>query len=182
MRRSYPWLGGVCLVLVGYILGSVDLLSPARLLAQAGGDSKKAIDLGEETQTKIRLAADALKAAADSLINEQKYQPAIKGLNTFAILSGGRNAVDDLENGAIVDPETFAALYADLASDEVAVHLGRDDKDRLTYKNKVIRIYPVQFLQQMYSQRADLTGEELTPSPANAARSKTKPKDDDLDQ
>lgn len=181
MRRSYPWLGGVCLVLVGYILGSVELFSPARLLAQGASD-KKTIDLGDDAQTKIRQAAEALRIAAEALTNEQKYEPAIKGINTFSILSGGRNAVDDLENGAIVDPETFSALYADLATDEVAVHLGRDAEGRLTYKGKVIRIYPVQFLQQLYAQRADLTGEELSPSPANAARSKTKAKSDDLDE
>ena len=183
MRRYNSWLLGSGLVLIGYVLGSFQLFSPADLLAQGSSRGKK-IDLSDETQSRIRAAADALRTAADALTNEQKYTPAIKGLNAHSILSGGRNAVDDLENGAIVDPETFAGLYADLATDEVAVHLGRDAQDRLTYKGKLIRIYPVQFLQQVFAQRAELTGEELSPSPANSARAKTRTKvgDDDLDQ
>ncbi|MCY2963854.1 MAG: hypothetical protein NT069_09445 [Planctomycetota bacterium] len=188
MRRAFPWVGGVGLLLVGYVLGSLQLFTPTAIFAQGtkgatASDGGVKIDLMDETQTKIRAAADAMRSAADALANEQKYQPATKGMNTFAILSGGRNTVDDLENGAIVDPETYSALYADLATDTVAVHLGRDSENRLTYKGKVIRIYPVQFLQSRYLLRSMLTGEELSPSPANSNRTKTKAKtEDDSDQ
>jgi len=170
MRRT-AWLGGLALLMVGYLLGSLRVLDPQRLLAQGAGAPPK-LDLLDETQQKVRAAADALRAAADALTNEQKYQPATKGLNVFAILTGGRNVIDDLENGAIVDPETFAALYADLAVDQVAVHLGRDEENRLTYKGKVIKIYPVSVLQRQYVLRSSLTGEELTPSPVNPTRTK----------
>jgi len=64
------------------------------------------------------------------------------------------------------------ALYADLAVDQVAVHLGRDEENRLTYKGKVIKIYPVSVLQRQYVLRSSLTGEELTPSPVNPTRTK----------
>jgi hypothetical protein len=174
MRRVIPWLGGVGLLLVGYLLGSWQVLAPQSLQAQGAADTTP--DLTTEAQTKIRAAADALRSASDALIDSQRFTPATKGLNTFAILSGGRNVIDDLENGAIVDPETYAALYADLAVDQVAVHLARDENNRLTYKGKVIRIYPVQFLMERYRARASLTGEELAPSAANSARSKSSPK------
>jgi hypothetical protein len=177
MRRVIPWLGGVGLLLVGYVAGSWQAFEPRSLWAQGAADT--APELSTEAQTKIRAAADALRSAADALINDQKLTPATKGLNTFAILSGGRNVIDDLENGAIVDPETYAALYADLAVDQVAVHLGRDETNRLTYKGKVIRIYPVKFLMDRYRARAEFTGEELSPSPVNSARSKSSPKDTD---
>jgi hypothetical protein len=85
-------------------------------------------------------------------------------MNTFAILTGGSHAVRDLETSAVVDPETFAALYANLATDNVAVELGRDADGRLTYKNKVVRMYPVSTLRGRYAVRADITGEELLPS------------------
>ena len=181
MRRAVPWVGGVGLLLVGYVLGSLQVLSPAALFAQ-GEDGPK-IDLSDDTQAKIRAAADALKAAGDALTNDQKYNPATKGVNAFSILSGGRDVIEDLDNGAIVDPETYASLYADLAVDTVAVHLGRDSENRLTYKGKVIRIYPVQYIMQRYLLRSQLTGEDFTPSPANTSRTKSKPKaEDDQDQ
>lgn len=177
MRRFVPWLGAVALVLVGYTLGSLQVFSPDALFAQ--GNAPVNPKLSDETQAKIRAAADALKAAGDALTNDQKYSPATKGVNTFAILSGGRNVIEDLDNGAIVDPETYAALYADLAVDTVAVHLGRDDKNRLTYKGKVIQIYPVGFMMQRYRQRMELTGEDLTASIANPTRQKPAKNADD---
>ena len=61
----------------------------------------------------------------------------------------------------------------------MAVHLGRDENNRLTYKGKVSRIYPVKFLMDRYRSRAELTGEELSPSPVNSARSKASPKASD---
>ena len=176
MRRT-AWLGGLALVGVGYLLGSVRVFDPQVTLAQ-GAAAQPKVELLDETQQKLRAAADALRAAADSLTNEQKYQSATKGLNVFAILSGGRNVIEDLENGAIVDPETFAALYADLAVDQVAVHLGRDDENRLTYKGKVIKIFPVSYRQRQYALRSSLTGEELTPSPVNPTRTKPAASDD----
>ena len=57
-------------------------------------------------------------------------------INAFLVLSGGGNALDDLESGHGVDPETFAALYAGLAIPEIGDHLAKDDQSRLTYKGK----------------------------------------------
>src|SRR5258708_1019653 len=113
MRKIVTVLGAVALVAVGYLLGASHALSPASLwAAQAGGAKAKAAaqpgsDLSDETKEKIKAAAVALKAAMDALVDENRYQPAIKGVNAFAVLTGGGNARQDLENGAIVDPETF---------------------------------------------------------------------------
>jgi hypothetical protein len=157
--------------MIGYGLGASQILSPATLLAQ--GDAKKAAttapaassDLTEDTKNKIRAAAESLKAARDALVDEGKYVAATKGVNAFAVLTGGCNAVRDLENGAIVDPETFAALYADLGTDAVAAELGHDAENRLTYKGKVIRMFPVSALRGRYATRGDLTGDESLTGP-----------------
>lgn len=113
----------------------------------------------EEAQRKIEAAYDALKVALDGLKAESLYTPATSGMNVYAVLSGGVNAIEDLESGRGVDPETFAALYADLATDEVRPHLSTDADGRLTYKNKLVRIYPVSRLKRQNNKRLVLTGE-----------------------
>jgi len=173
MRISVSLFGGAALLAVGYILGSSHVLSPALLLAQAGGAGESSgVGLQDETKTKIHVAADALKAAADALVDEGKYVPATKGVNAFAVFSGGVNAIQDLQSSAVVDPETFAGLYADLATDSIAVDLGHDAEGRLTYKNKVIRMYPLSRLRALYAIRADITGEELLPVAAEPDKNK----------
>lgn len=180
MRTSMTIFGGAALLMVGYGLGSAQLLSPATALAQGEADKASpatpaAVDVSAETKAKIKTAADALKAAMDALVEEQKYVAATKGINTFAVLTGGGNAIRDLQNGAVVDPETFAALYSDLATDAIAKDLGRDADGKLTYKNKVIRMYPVSIIRGKYAIRADITGEELLPPPADEKDTKKKP-------
>lgn len=184
MRTSVTIFGSVALLAVGYVAGASQLLSPALLVAQtndakAGAAAKTGVEISEESKIKIKAAADALRLAMDSLIDEGKYVSATKGMNTFAILSGGSHAVRDLEANAVVDPETFAALHANLATDNVAVELGRDADGRLTYKNKVVRMYPISVLRGRYAVRADITGEELLPTALdNAGKSKPSAKSD----
>ena len=86
-------------------------------------------------------------------------RPATKGLNAFAVSCGGVNALDDLEAGNGVDPETFAGLYAGLAKPDVAAQLGRDDQGRITYKNKIVRMYPVSRLKKLFATRLKYSGE-----------------------
>lgn len=165
MRKSVQVLGGVSLLVAGYVLGATQMLSPASLFAQ--GDAKKAasgVAISDEAKTKIKAASDALKSAMDALIDDNKYNSATKGVNCFAVMTGGGNAMRDLEANAVVDPETYAALYADLAVDSVAANLHHDAEGRLTYKGKVIRILPLSVLRSRYAVRADLTGEELLPT------------------
>jgi len=84
---------------------------------------------------------------------------ATEGVNAFAVTTGGVDAMDDLEKGRGVDPETFAALYAGQANKEVADSLDHDDQGRLTYKNKVIRMYPVSRLKELFQERLRYAGQ-----------------------
>lgn len=169
MRTSITITSGVALLMFGYFLGASQLLSPASLFAQ-GAKAKPGADpseggLSDETKSKIKAAADALKAASDALESEGKLkESATKGVNTFTILTGGGSTLDDLKSPGGVDPETFAALYSGLASDKVAVDLSRDPEGKLTYKGRVIRMYPISVLRTAYARRADITGEELIPA------------------
>lgn len=183
MRKSVSVVGGLFLLLAGYVIGASQILSPAALFAQ--GENEKAEtpaapaanqpSISEETRAKIKAAADAMKAAMEALSEEQQYNSATKGMNAFAILSGGNNSLKDLKSGAVVDPETFAALYAGLAADSVVADLGRDPDGRLTYKGTLIRMYPIVRLKGVYANRAAITGEEIVPVTEDDAKSKKKP-------
>lgn len=194
MRTLVTVFGAVALLGCGYVMGSTNLLSPTVLLAQ-GDDEKKPAKadeskegaegsaLTEETRAKIKAAADALNAAMEALKQEGLYTSATRGMNVFSILTGGGNSLKDLESGRGVDPETFAALYADMAIDELAEKLGRDQEQRLTFNGKVIRMYPVSRLKSLYMTRAAITGEELFPKPTEDETKKLggkkKPEGDD---
>lgn len=154
MRTRNQSLVAVGLVAFGYVLGSSGVVTPTALRAQNEAEGPS-----EETRGKIRGAHDALSAAMTALEAEKLYVPAMKGTNAFAVLSGGADAKQDLETGRGVDPETFAALYADQATDEITAHLSKDEQGRLTYKGKVVRMYPISRLKKMFAERAKLSGE-----------------------
>jgi hypothetical protein len=181
VMTSVKITGGLVLLAVGYCLGASQLLSPGMLLAQGKGKSKAADaqaiqPLTDETKTKIKTAAEALKAAMEALTAEGRYdESAIKGVNSFTVLTGGGNSLADLKAGNGVDPETFAALYAGLATDQVVVDLAKDAEGRLTYKNRVIRMYPISAIRGAYARRAEITGEELLPTALDDS-TKAKPK------
>jgi hypothetical protein len=78
------------------------------------------------------------------------------GVNFFGSSVGGVNAEQDLEEGRGVDPETFAALYADLATPRIAEHLDYDELGRLRYKKNVVRIYSRERLKTLFSKRDQL--------------------------
>jgi hypothetical protein len=154
------WSLAVGLVLAGYGIGRWDAVPVVPAWAQDAPAT-----LNEETQKKIQLANESLKTAMEALKVDSLYTPVTKSMNVYGILTGGLDAMADLESGRGVDPETFAALYAGDAIDEVQQHLSKDEEGRLTYKNKVVRIYPVTKLQKLHTQRKILTG-ELRPSAA----------------
>jgi hypothetical protein len=145
---------GVGVLSVGYLLGRLDGLRVSEVVAQ-----EPAIGPSEDTAKRIQTANDALKVAVEALKAESLYNPATKSLNTFAVMVGGVDAVADLESGRGVDPETFAGLYAGDETDDVQPHLGKDEQGRVTYKNKVVRLYPISRLQRLLAQRKIVTGE-----------------------
>jgi len=165
---------GLALVAVGYVLGTSGVLQPQKVEAQQAQPEQpeaqpQETGLNKDTQEKIKAAYEALLAAKEALANDGRYNPATEPsvLNVFAILSGGVDAVADLESGRGVDPETFAALYADLAAGNLRADIERDSQGRLTYKNKVIRMYPIAHLKQRFALRQQLAGveEEKIPTP-----------------
>lgn len=155
MTMAMRGLIGGGLLALGYFLGTLDVLTPQ----QAGAQAEPAPSpLSDDSKTKIKDAHAALAAAMTALQTDQLYNPATKGVNAFAVTAGGVDAIADLESGRGVDPETFAGLYAGDAVDEVAQHLGRDEEGRLTYKNRVVRMYPISRLKRMLAERARLSG------------------------
>lgn len=150
---------GLALIAVGYLLGATGVLQspPAQAQVEVTEDG-----LEKETQDKIKAAYEALVVAKDALINEGRYNPATDPavLNVYGILTGGVDAVTDLESGRGVDPETFAALYADFGAVSLREDLSRDAEGRLTYKNKVVRMYPIVRLKQDFTRRHQLFGIE----------------------
>lgn len=150
MRTTLRIATGLGLVGFGYLLGSLNLFEPERVAAQPAGS--------DTTKGKIETAYKALATAQDALKNEGKYQPVINGVNSFAVTCGGVNVLQDLEEGRGVDPESFAGLYAGQATDAVAVKLKTDDKGRLTYSGKVVRLYSIERLKTLWRRRMEYSG------------------------
>lgn len=153
MRKLNRGLYALALLAVGYVLGASGVFAPSLSIAQEESDGAS-----KETLDKVRTAGAALIEAMAALEQEKSYVPAIVGINSFATSAGGVNAIQDLETGRGVDPETFAGLYAGHAVAEVAEHLGKDDDGRVTYKNKVVRMYPISRLKEMFNSRSKLAG------------------------
>ena len=148
MRPFWKCCSVLGLIAFGYLLGVSQMFAPRPVEAQADSAAPS-----EESLKKLKEAFTALKIAAESLEQESKYVPATMMLNVFAVTAGGLNCVTDLEEGRGVDPETFAALHAGEAKPEVQEHLDYDEQGRLTYKGKVVRIYPKQRMKKIYHDR-----------------------------
>ncbi|MBW3538920.1 MAG: hypothetical protein KY476_01495 [Planctomycetes bacterium] len=161
MRALLRTGGMLTLVAVGYVLGSAGFFSPSSATAQQANDP-----LNDQHKERIKLAYDALNAAQATLEQDDLYEPAVKGLNSFAVLAGGIDVRNDLETTQTVDPETFAGLYADLAVDEIAADITFDEEGRLLYKNKIVRMYPISRIRQLIAQRRMLGGVEDDTLPA----------------
>jgi hypothetical protein len=149
------WQRGVCsagLVLVGYVLGA----SGALELKTTGAQEQTDTGLAKETADKLRTANNALRDAADALKTEGRYEAVTEEVNSFLVLAGGGNAKEDLQSGAGVDPETFAALYAGDAVPEIADQIEFDDEGRLTFNGQVVRMYSKARLQRMLAERTKL--------------------------
>jgi len=155
MLRFKQTAYALALLTAGYLLGTQHVLSTDALQAQ-----EEATGPSEESIAKIQVANEALQEAEAALATEGFYESATTISNTFAITAGGINALKDLQEGRGVDPETFAALYAGFANDEVKDKIGKDEQGRLTYDNKVIRMYPISKLKKVYTLRAQLAGAE----------------------
>jgi hypothetical protein len=152
MRLWQRWMYSAGLVAAGYVLGA----SGALELRMTGAQDPQEAGLAKETMDKVRAANYALSDAADALKTEGRYEAITEEVNSFLVLSGGGNAKQDLESGAGVDPETFAALYAGGAIPEVNDKLETDAENRLTYNGQVVRMYSKARLARMLAERTKL--------------------------
>ena len=134
----------------GYWLGQSNLDSSQELKAAQG---KSDNGFSEDTSRKLSAAHDAVAAAQENLLNEGLYNPAIDGTNAYAVMIGGVDAVQDLERGLGVDPETFVGLHSGLATPEIASKLREDENGRLVYNDVPVRLYSPSRLKQLNAQR-----------------------------
>lgn len=108
----------------------------------------------------VRLAYQKSRKAMTDLNNlfvaSGTQTSASGGINYFAASVGGIDVEKDLEEGRGVDPETFAALYADRANAKISEHLDYDEEGRLRYKKNVIRLYSRDRLKQLFNRRTQL--------------------------
>lgn len=141
---------------IGYLAGTMQWGGHSSAVAQVGDDDA----VGEEVAKSITAAYSALQTVRSNLNQEGRYNSVTKMMNVTAVMAGGIDSIADLESGRGVDPETFGALYAEQASDEVAVDLDTDENGRLTYKGKVIRMYSVEKLKAFYKERLKFVGDD----------------------
>ena len=160
MRRTTTILGSFLLFGAGYLLGTAETSLTPRAHAQNADDAPQ-IELADEARSKIHESELALQDAMDALQNEGRYEAITDGINSFLVLTGGGSALEDLESGQGVDPETFAALYAGLAVPEIGDHLAKDAQGRLTYKGKVVRMYSESRLTDAFAVRRVLANPGL---------------------
>lgn len=148
MARTLSILG---LIAFGYVLGASRALVPPRVEAQQLLEMPSPDTIG-----KIKTANDAIFAAGADLKAESMYRSATVPTNPFAVMVGGVDAVEDLRTGRGVDPFTYAALYAGLATEEVGIDLGTDDKGRLTYKDRLITMYSTDRLKKLFAKHQSI--------------------------
>ncbi len=153
MKRFGKLLAGSAVFAFGYTCGIFQAGSPADLQAVAQPDRKIVEAVSNETleaYVKFRKGGSDL---ADSLRAESLNTVAVEGINFFALSVGGVDAVRDLEEGRGVDPETFAAIYADRASTEVTQHVDTDAEGRKRYKGAIVRMYSKERLREIFQRR-----------------------------
>jgi len=181
MRRYVALCGSAGLFLAGLLLGSQGWIGPSLLQAEASpppaakSEKTEPVPTGgisPETREKIKAAYIALRIAADALEKEGFYRSASNEVNVFGVLSGGVDALQDLRSGNGVDPETFAAIYAQTISEDFRGLLEKDSTNRYTFEGKLVQLYPVSELRRRFIIRAQLTGQvpdrETTEAPASS--------------
>lgn len=153
MRRLSAALGGLVLLGLGYVAGAS--LGPAHQTVQAAQE-ETSIAYSKDVLEAYKKATKAVRELNNLFVAGGQSTQVFGGMNYFAASVGGIDAEKDLEEGRGVDPETFAALYAGLASPRITEHLDFDQLGRLRYKKNVIRIYSQERLKLMFQQRDQL--------------------------
>lgn len=153
MSKSSVVFGGAILFLSGVVTGTFFLQAPHLVHAQ---EEPSATQYSKDLLDSYKRAYKAVRELNNLYVAGGESTSVFGGVNYFAASVGGVNAERDLEEGRGVDPETFAALYAELASPKVAQHLDYDEQGRMRYKKNVIRIYSRDRLKLLFQQRDQL--------------------------
>jgi hypothetical protein len=134
----------------GYLCGSFQGLQPESAAAQ---EQIGVEEISNDTLIAYLKFRKACSDLGDSLTAESLNVPATEDVNYFALSVGGLDAIRDLEEGRGVDPETFAAIYADRANPSITQHLDTDDLGRVRYKGTVVRMYSRERLREIFQRR-----------------------------
>jgi hypothetical protein len=152
MKTVRPLALGTLLFAAGVAAGMA--LSGSTPIATAQQD--EASRYSPEVLSAYRKSRKAVGDLNDLFIASGTSTSASGGLNYFAASVGGIDAEKDLEEGRGVDPETFAALYADMVTPKIAEHLDTDAQGRLRYKKNVIRMYSRDRLKELFQRRDEM--------------------------
>lgn len=154
MYKSCLVIAGMFIFGMGYIAGTHSSVPVTHL--QANQDAEQATQYSTEVIDAYSKANKGVRELTNLFVANGNSTSAFGGMNYFGASVGGIDAERDLEEGRGVDPETFAALYADQASAKVSQHLDFDAEGRLRYKKNVIRIYSRDRLKQLFDLREQL--------------------------
>lgn len=153
MSKTRTLVGGGCLFLTGLVIGTLLSQTPPVLRAQQDSETT---EISKDVLEAYKRAHKAVRELNNLFVASGESTTVFGGVNYFATSVGGINAERDLEEGRGVDPETFAALYAEMATPRIAQHLDYDEQGRLRYKKNVIRIYSRDRLKQVFQRRDQL--------------------------
>jgi hypothetical protein len=150
-----------CMVCLGMLVFGLGIIAGSHSFApithlQANQDAEQATQFSSEVVDAYGKANKGVRELTNLFVANGNSTSAFGGMNYFGASVGGIDAERDLEEGRGVDPETFAALYADQASAKVSQHLDYDAEGRLRYKKNVIRIYSRDRLKQLFDLREQL--------------------------
>lgn len=137
---------------IGYVVGTADLTDLRTVKAEVQ-QSKR---LSEQALVTYRSAQLRFNELGDFLESENRYRSITNDQNYFAVSVGGIDAFRDLEEGRGVDPETFAALYAERSVPEISEHIEIGDDGRLRYKGRIVRMYSRERLKSVFRARDEI--------------------------
>ncbi len=153
MLRFKVIAGGLGVFVLGYAAGTLSGQAPSQIVA---AQEESSPEFSKDVLEAYKKSNKAVRELSNLFVAGGQNTAAFSGMNYFAASVGGINAEQDLEEGRGVDPETFAALYAGLATPKVSENMDVDELGRLRYKKNVIRIYSQERLKQIFQKRDQL--------------------------
>ncbi|MAT14620.1 MAG: hypothetical protein CMJ46_05045 [Planctomyces sp.] len=152
MTHSTKLLFTFALLATGYGLG----LAHESFVKPANAQDEAKI-IPAETVLKLRNGYTDFSEAQQSLIAAGNHEVSLSVVNTLAVGAGGTRSLQDLQRGTGVDPFTFGALYAGLADPGIQSEVSFDERGRLMYRNKLVRLYSPDRMKKLFEDYAQHT-------------------------